>query len=528
MERKAFGIDLGTTYSAIAVYENNEAHIIPNIDGSNTTPSVIFFTGVTSSGDDDMIVGQEAKNAAAIDAHNVVQFIKRNIGKSDASVNHIGPSGRVYTPEVLSSFILRKVCQDAEQRVGYEVKDVVITVPAYFDDTRRTATKQAGEIAGLNVLAVINEPTAAAIAFGLGKGTNSRVLVYDLGGGTFDVTIMDIRGNHFDVLATDGNHRLGGFNFDGRMVELIIKKLEEQGVELDKKDDALLAEIREKAEKAKRMLSDKDMTRLRFLIGGKSYPAEITRKEFEEATADLLMKTRVILENIMNEQDLNWSEIDEILPVGGSTKMPMVKKLLEELSGKKVFYKVDPDTAVAQGAAIFANTFELDALDGVPKSDARMADANGNGSRAGNDNSITISDVTSQSLGVITIDTASNREVNTIIIPHNSKIPTKRSVQVHTLVDNQTAILVQVTEGDVEDVQFVNIIGRSTLSIPPYKRNSPVEIIYAYDPDQTISIEVIDLVTNKSLGTFEIDRVSNMTQAEVTKASEVARRVNIE
>ena len=528
MDRKAFGIDLGTTYSAIAVYENDEARIIPNIDGANTTPSVIFFNGVTSSGDDDVFVGQEAKNLAATDTENVVQFIKRKMGQSGELVNHVGPSGRVYTPEALSAYILRKVCQDAAQRVGYEVKDVVITVPAYFDDARRTATKQAGAIAGLNVLAVINEPTAAAIAFGLGKGANCRVLVYDLGGGTFDVTVMDIHGNYFDVIATDGDHALGGFNFDGRMVELIIKKLEEQGVELNEQDDALLADIREKAEKAKRMLSERDTTRLRFMIGGKSYPAEITRMEFEEATADLLLRTRVILENIMNEQDIHWSEIDEVLPVGGSTKMPMVKSLLEELSGKQIFYKVDPDIAVAQGAAIFFFFFDLDAVDGVPKSDARVADAGDNGNKEGVSNRITISDVTSQSLGVITIDTVLNRKVNTIIIPHNSKIPTKRSEVVYTMADNQTQILVEVTEGDVEDIRFVNIIGSSTLSIPPYPKNSPVEIVYAYDPDQTISIEVIDKVTNKSLGTFEIDRASNMTQAEVVQATEVARRANVE
>ena len=526
MDRKAFGIDLGTTYSAIAVYENEEARILQNIDGSNTTPSVIFFTGVTSSGEDDMIVGQEAKNAAAADPDNVVQFIKRRMGNSGPGYNHIGPSGREYTPEMLSAFILRKVCQDAEQRVGEEVKDVVITVPAYFDDARRTATKQAGAIAGLNVLAVINEPTAAAIAFGVDKNTSGRVLVYDLGGGTFDVTIMDIRDKFLDVLVTDGDHALGGFNFDGRMSELIQKKLTEQGVELDEDDDALFADIREKAEKAKRMLSDKEVTRLRFMIGGKSCPVEITRTEFEEATADLLQRTRVILESTMNAAGVSWSEIDELLAVGGSTKMPMVKKMLEEISGKQIFYKVDPDTAVAQGAAIFASTFDLNAADGAPVSDARAADTGS--ADTGMSNKILISDVTSQSLGVITIDVDKNQKVNTIIIPHNSKIPTTRSETVYTIAENQTRLLVEVTEGDDEDVAFVNVIGSSTLSIPPYPKGSPVEIIYAYDPDQTVSIEVIDKVTNQSLGTFEIDRASNMTAAQVAEATEVARRASIE
>ena len=222
MEKKAYGIDLGTTYSAIAVYEQFEPHILKNSEGMETTPSVLFFAGVTSTGDDDLLVGQEAKNSAETEPDNVVQFIKRKMGRSGPAVNFTAPSGKVYTPEMLSGFILRKLAKDASQYEG-SVEDVVITVPAYFDDARRTATKQAGLIAGLNVLAVLNEPTAAAIAYGLGKNTSARVLVYDLGGGTFDVTIMDIDGNHFETLATGGDSMLGGYNFDGCLSELIIK-----------------------------------------------------------------------------------------------------------------------------------------------------------------------------------------------------------------------------------------------------------------------------------------------------------------
>ena len=315
MERKAFGIDLGTTYSAIAVCEDGETQILKNAEGMENTPSVIFFTGVTSTGEDDLLVGQEAKNSAETEPNNVVQFIKRKMGQSGPAVNFKAPSGKTYTPEMLSSFILRKVCQDAEQYVGEgEIKDVVITVPAYFDDARRTATKQAGAIASLNVLAVINEPTAAAIAYGFGKDTNARVLVYDLGGGTFDVTIMDIKGGHFDALATGGDSQLGGFNFDGRLSELIQKKLTEQGAVLDDDNDLLFAEIREKAERAKRMLTDKEVARLR--LKGIKQPVEITREEFEEATADLLERTRVKLEQVMAEKSVTWEEIDELLVIG--------------------------------------------------------------------------------------------------------------------------------------------------------------------------------------------------------------------
>ena len=335
MERKAFGIDLGTTYSAIAVYEDGETQILKNAEGTETTPSVIFFTGVTSTGEDDLLVGQEAKNSAETEPDNVVQFIKRKMGQNGPAVNFRAPSGKSYTPEMLSSFILRKLCQDAEQYVGEgEIRDVVITVPAYFDDARRTATKQAGVIAGLNVLAVVNEPTAAAIAYGFGRDTDARVLVYDLGGGTFDVTIMDIKGKHFDTLATGGDSMLGGYNFDGRLSELIQKKLAEQGAELDDDDDLLFAEIREKAERAKRMLTDKETARLR--LRGIKQAVEITREEFEEATADLLKRTQVKLEQVMADKNITWDEIDELLVIGGSTRMPMVKKMLESLSGKQV------------------------------------------------------------------------------------------------------------------------------------------------------------------------------------------------
>ena len=525
MERKAFGIDLGTTYSAIAVCEDGETQILKNAEGMETTPSVIFFTGVTSTGEDDLLVGQEAKNSAETEPDNVVQFIKRKMGQSGPAVNFKAPSGKTYTPEMLSSFILRKVCQDAEQYVGEgEIKDVVITVPAYFDDARRTATKQAGAIAGLNVLAVINEPTAAAIAYGFGKDTNARVLVYDLGGGTFDVTIMDIKGDHFDALATGGDSQLGGFNFDGRLSELIQKKLTEQGVILDDDNDLLFAEIREKAERAKRMLTDKEVARLR--LKGIKQPVEITREEFEEATADLLERTRVKLEQVMAEKSVTWEEIDELLVIGGSTRMPMVKKMLEALSGKQVKYKVNPDTAVAQGAAIFASTFEIDAESGAPRRDARTADTGG--AVGGMANQIIISDVTSQSLGVIMLDSKTNRKYNQVIIPRNSKIPTTSSQAAYTVVDNQTRILVQVTEGNDSELEFVKVIGESTLSIPPYPKSSPIEIIYAYDPDQIVTIEVIDKVANKSLGTFEVDRSSNMSAEEVARATEIVGRTNVE
>lgn len=512
MEKKACGIDLGTTYSAIAVYDQFEPRILKNAEGMETTPSVLFFAGVTSEGEDDLLAGQEAKNAAETEPDHVVQFIKRKMGQSGPAVNFTSPAGKVYTPEMLSGFILRKLAKDAAEYVG-EVKDVVITVPAYFDDARRTATRQAGVIAGLNVLAVINEPTAAAIAYGLGKNTSARVLVYDLGGGTFDVTIMDIEGNHFNTLATGGDSMLGGYNFDGRMSELIQKKLQEQGVELDDEDDQMFAQIRERAERAKRMLSDKELVRVR--LKGIRQAVEITRSEFEEATADLLKRTQVKLEQVMASKEIAWDDIDELLVVGGSTRMPMVRRMLESVSGKKVTYKVDPDTAVAAGAAIFASTFTDD-----PEKDVRKPEGNAA-------SQITISDVTSQSLGVVLVDDA-GRPYNQVIIKNNTKIPARCSQIAETVVDDQTRLLVQVTEGNDSELEYVKIVGKSELAIPPYPKGAPVEIIYAYDPDQIVTIEVIDKTAGRSLGMFEVDRSSNMDEKQVAMAAQVVGKASVE
>lgn len=522
MEKRVFGIDLGTTNSAIAVFENEEARILKNIDGYEITPSVVFFAGTDDSGNDESLVGMQAKNAAATAPDQVVQFAKRNMGKQGAAYNFYAPSGKEYTPEMISAMILRKVCQDAEQFVGNNsVKDVVITVPAYFDDARRIATKQAGKIAGLNVLRVINEPTAAAIAFGLDLSQQGKVLVYDLGGGTFDVTIMEINGGNFDVIATSGDPQLGGVNFDQKMMALIEKSLREQGCEIDDEDDALMADIREKAEKTKIQLTNVETARPVFTIDKKTYRVEITRDAFEKESEPLMQRTQVLLEEVFEEKGYTWDDIDQLLVVGGSTRMPMVKKLLEKLSGKEVIYKVDPDTAVAQGAAIFAGTLSLDGA-----ADESASGSDGKNSIA---KRISISDVTSQSLGVITVTGVNNdRKVNTIIIPHNTKIPAKKSAIVSTVYDYQEKIEVDVTEGNDTEVEYVKVIGSSLISIPPYPKHSPVEIIYAYDPDQTIYIEVIDKVTDESLGTFEIDRASNLSAIQVEEAVHVVGRTVID
>lgn len=521
MKSNIYGIDLGTTNSAIAVYENDEARVLKNIEGYEITPSVVFFTGVDSSGNDESLVGEQAKNSAATDPNNVVQFVKRFMGQHGSAYNYVAPSGKEYTPEMISALILKKVCQGAEQFVGEgNVKNVVITVPAYFDDARRVATKQAGKIAGLNVVRVINEPTAAAIAFGLDTTQNGKVLVYDLGGGTFDVTIMQINGGNFDVIATGGDSQLGGINFDQKIMAIIIRQLTEQGCEIDDEDDALMAELREKAEKTKMQLTTIESARPVFTIKGKTYRIEITRAAFEQEAEPLMQRTELLLNDVLGAKNLSWADIDQLLVVGGSTRMPMVKKLLERLSGKEITYKVDPDTAVALGAAIFASTLSPEGNAATESPSTAMEPY------AGIANRIIVSDVTSQSLGVITVDGQDqSKKVNTIIIPHNTKIPAKRSEVVYTVCDNQTRVEISVTEGNDSEIEYVKVIGSSILDIPPYPKNSPIEVIYAYDADQTIYIEVIDKVSNKSLGTFEIDRTSNLSDEDVSNATDVIGRM---
>lgn len=524
MDTMIFGIDLGTTNSAIALFENEEAQVLKNLDGYEITPSVVFFTGMDANGDDESLVGEQAKNSAATAPDNVVQFVKRFMGKHGYAYNFVAPSGREYTPEMISALILKKVCQGAEQYVGSgNVRNVVITVPAYFDDARRVATKQAGKIAGLNVVRVINEPTAAAIAYGLDTFQNGKVLVYDLGGGTFDVTIMEINGGNFDVIATGGDAQLGGVNFDQKILSIIIKKLEEKGCAIDDEDDALMAELREKAEKAKIQLTTIATSRPVFTINGKTYRIEITRSDFEKEAEPLMQRTEFLLDEVLAAKSLTWSDIDELLVVGGSTRMPMVKKMLERLSGKEVTYKVDPDTAVCLGASIFAST--LSGVEDITQESSSTTLA----PYSSITNRIRVSDVTSQSLGVITLDGYDHsKKVNTIIIPHNTKIPAKRSEVVYTVCANQTKIEISVTEGNDEELEYVKVIGSSILDIPPYPENSPVEIVYAYDADQTIYIEVIDRVSNQSLGTFEIDRTSNLSSDAVSDAIDVVGRVLVD
>ena len=508
----AIGIDLGTTYSAVSIMQDGEPVILPNVEGQNITPSVVLFSATDSN--EEPLVGDMAKHSASTAPLDVVQFVKRQMG--DPNWRFESANGHSYTAEEVSAVIIKKLKNDAEMALGKPITDAVITVPAYFDDARRTATRQAGQIAGLNVLRLLNEPTAAALSYGLSQGKNGTVLVYDLGGGTFDVTIMDINNGDFDVLATDGNRNLGGFDFDNRIAEYVFEQIKEQGIDRDvRTDDLLVAEIREKSEIAKKSLTTVSQATIMLTIDGKHIRIKITRDEFEKRTEDLLNTTKELVEDTLESAGKSWGDISHLLLIGGSTRMPMVRKMMTALSGKEPELNINPDEAVAMGAAIqaYVSSRENDAEDnpnGVPA----VID--------GEKMTINVSDVTSQALGVVLLNDR-NQDENFVVIPKNAKIPTKGEQHAFTVVDQQSTILVRVTQGEDSEVRYVTEIGSKEIPVPQYPKGAPFKISYAYDIDQTVYVELFDETANKVVGKFEIDRIMNMSEDEVRNAM---RRIN--
>lgn len=489
------GIDLGTTYSAVAhVNALGKPEIIPNREGERITPSVVLFQG------DSPLVGSMAKRSAPTSPRDCAQFTKRQMG--DAAWRFVTSTDASFTAEQVSAIILKRLAEDASIYLGEEVTDAVITVPAYFDDARRRATIDAGEIAGLNVRRVLNEPTAAALSYGLESQESGTFLVYDLGGGTFDVTVMHVADGTFDVLATDGDRNLGGFDWDNELITLINRKAMAEGSKDLLDDDSLSAELRDKAELAKRTLSSMEQTKVFLTVGGSSYQIPVSRDEFQTSTADLLRRTDTLTQMVLDAAGVAMEQIDQVLLVGGSTRMPAVQKLVRELTGKEPDRSVNPDEAVALGAAVQAHI--------LAGSDSAEVLPTLHGAVHGTP---VVLDVTSQSLGVVALNEA-HVEANAIIISRDTKVPCKRSSSFSTVVDNQTELKVRVTEGDDEDLEYVNLIGESLLTIPPYPRGAPVEVILSYDIDGMIHVEVVDGSSGQALGEFEIDRVANLSDEQ--------------
>ncbi|WP_112238852.1 Hsp70 family protein [Kribbella monticola] len=494
------GIDLGTTFSAIAtVMPTGKPVLLSNREGERLTPSVVLFDDARS-----VLVGSMAKRSAVTAPLDVVQFVKRQMGNPDWKFET--STGEQYGPEAISAMILTRLKEDAELVLGAgQVTDAVITVPAFFDDARRRATRDAGTIAGLNVLRVLNEPTAAALAYGFVNPGEATVLVFDLGGGTFDVTVLRIAGGDFDVIGTDGLHELGGFEWDNRLMEWLNDQFRQAGGRDLSQTFESEADLRDKAEMAKHVLSQATTARVVLSGGGVTKSIIITREVFEEITADLLNQSRDLTISLVEEMGLAFSDIDNVLLVGGSTRMPMVPRMVADISGRQPLRVDNPDELVALGAAIQANLLSPDGpiLDGpAPR----------------------ISDVTSQGLGVIALNDQRIPR-NTVVVARNSKIPSQGAEIFGTADDGQTAIRVHVTQGDDEDPGYVRLVtkgrypdGGQPLEIPPYDAGAPIQVVLHYDIDQTIQVEVIDLTAGASLGTFELDNVANLTDEELAEA----------
>jgi molecular chaperone DnaK len=494
----AVGIDLGTTYSAVAVMQpTGTPKILPNREGDAITASVVLFKNV--KGKDAPVVGAAAKRQAALRPDDVVQYVKRYMG--DPSWRFDSSNDEQYRPEEISAIILRDLVNAAEERLGEPVESVVITVPAYFDDSRRTATKQAGSIAGLNVLRVLNEPTAAALSYGLSTDEDGTVLVYDLGGGTFDVTILGIENRSFEVLATDGDRNLGGFDWDNTIMNLVAAELEISHGVTDLFDDIeAVATLREKAEQAKRALSSSERTSIQLSLDSGHFSAEITREQFEQASKNLLRRTQELVEDTLDDSGLTWGDIDQVLLVGGSTRMPAVRELLVRLSGMEPVEGVDPDQAVALGAAI-------------------QAELSRNGDSDSVVSGISIQDVTSHGLGTSARNPGTGEMGNVVIIPKNPPIPTSGQ-QIFSYSVPITEMDVDLTQGDDADLEFVTEIGRGAIQLDEeWPAGTDFRLVYHYDIDQTVTVEVFRLPEDAFAGSFSIDRVANLDETAVADAT---------
>ena len=526
---KIIGIDLGTTNSAMAVMEGSEPEILVNAEGDRTTPSVVGF-----GKDGERTVGKAAKNKAVTNPENTVASVKRFIGRSYGETGEEqktvaynvknGNGGRAvvaiderdYMPEEISAMVLQKIKSDAEKRVGEPITQAVITVPAYFNDAQRQATKDAGKIAGLEVLRIINEPTAAALAYGLDKtNKDEKVLVFDLGGGTFDVSVLELGDGVFEVCSTAGDNHLGGDDWDQRIIDWLADKFQaDNGIDL-RKDKMAMQRLKEAAEKAKMELSSTTQTtiNLPFISAGEAGPLHLdytlTRAEFERITKDLLDRCKLPVEQALKDADLKTGDVDEVILVGGSTRMPAVQELVEKITGKKPNMSVNPDEVVAMGAAVQGGVL------------------------AGDVEGILLLDVTPLSLGVETMG-----GVMTKMIARNTTIPTRKTEISSTAADNQTSVEIHVLQGEREMAAGNKTLGKFQLTgIPAARRGMPqIEVTFDIDANGIVNVSAKDLGTGKqqqitisgstALTDDEVDRM--VKDAEIHAEEDAARKQEVE
>jgi len=514
---KIIGIDLGTTNSCVAVMEGNESKVITNAEGQRTTPSIVAFT---KKGE--ILVGQPAKNQMITNPTNTIRSIKRFMGRSFAEVSseiktipykviasdngdaRVDIDGKIYSPPEISARVLQKMKKTAEDYLGEEVKEAVVTVPAYFNDAQRQATKDAGKIAGLEVKRIINEPTAAALAYGLDKvNKNEKIAVYDFGGGTFDISILEISDGVFEVKSTSGDTHLGGDDFDQKIINWMVEKFKgETGIDLSQ-DNMALQRLKEAAEKAKIELSGAQSTdiNLPFITSDSNGPKHLnyslSRSEFEKMVDDLIERAKTPCHTALKDANLTASDIDEVLLVGGTTRIPAIQKSVQDIFGKEPNKSVNPDEAVAIGAAVQGGVLS--------------------GHDFGKD--VLLLDVTPLSLGIETLG-----DVMTVLIPKNTTIPTKKSQVFSTAADNQPAVSVHVLQGERKIASQNRTLGRFDLvGIPPAPRGVPqIEVTFDIDSNGIVHVSAKDLGTGKEQK-IRIESSSGLSKEEIEKMEKEAK-----